>query len=264
MATETAKKRRHWSDEETDLLLKRVIENYSFLTDAVTPNKTRQMIDAKWTEITDEINSLGNDNTTLTDTKVSKKWSDMKSAAKLAVMKYRKEMAKTGGGTNTAKNPTEVQWKIFGILKNTNIEGIEGTQDCDTSTKRRLEDDLPIPTKRICAPSSSSTDVVCISPAIEANVHTTPAKLVPDLDGISIGSPRTPKMSSKKQQLQQNDTLLKMYAELRDEVKNIRLELAGTNQILYGMLEEMRKLIAFHTQTQAGTASLDDLLKFND
>ena len=50
---------RLWTVNEKNKLIDLVEANYAFLTEGVTPSKTKAMINRKWEQIVDEINSLG-------------------------------------------------------------------------------------------------------------------------------------------------------------------------------------------------------------
>ena len=127
--------RRSWSQNEKDKLIELVQQNYDFLTSSLTPAKTKAMVDKKWREITDEINSIG-DGSPLSVLQVKRKWADEKSKTKKVVSKYRKEMGKTGGGTNTADAPSAYQAKIASFIGNTVVDGIPGAASLDTSAHR--------------------------------------------------------------------------------------------------------------------------------
>ena len=66
--------RRRWTNEETEKLVSLVSDNYSFLFDAITPGKSRKMINEKWQLITDQINALGSGKALLSSDQVEKKW----------------------------------------------------------------------------------------------------------------------------------------------------------------------------------------------
>ena len=85
--------------------------------------------------ITAEVNSLGDGKCVLTVEQVQKKWADLKSQSKSAIMKYNKAIGKTGGGTNSVKQPSEVQYKVVGIIGRSATKVICGTEECGTSAK---------------------------------------------------------------------------------------------------------------------------------
>ena len=82
--------RRLWTVNEIDLLLDLVTDCYQFLSAPLNNSKTKTMIDKKWSEITTKINALGEGQPLAMD-KVKKKWFDLKSTSKKAVMLYNKE-----------------------------------------------------------------------------------------------------------------------------------------------------------------------------
>ena len=49
---------RRWTQEEVELLIDLVKDNYTFLTGALTNAKTKSMVDNKWKHIASAINSL--------------------------------------------------------------------------------------------------------------------------------------------------------------------------------------------------------------
>ena len=70
-----------------------MMKDYEYLTSAVTPNKTKAMVDKKWDEIASGINALGVGASFNTE-QVKKKWFDLKSKSKKSVAKYRAELKK--------------------------------------------------------------------------------------------------------------------------------------------------------------------------
>ena len=48
-------------------------QNYGFLFDALTPRKTKQMVDQKWMDVVNEINAMGMGSSSLTVKKAKKK-----------------------------------------------------------------------------------------------------------------------------------------------------------------------------------------------
>ena len=55
--------RRRWSSSGTDIFIDLIEKNYSFLTAGFNPTKTKAMVDKKWDEITQFIDSVGKDTT---------------------------------------------------------------------------------------------------------------------------------------------------------------------------------------------------------
>ena len=64
---------------------------------------------------------------------MKKKWFDTKSIAKKVVAEYNKEVRKTGGGTNAASTPTELQFRIARFIGPVFTEGIPETLSCDVA-----------------------------------------------------------------------------------------------------------------------------------
>ena len=131
--------RRRWSDEETNKLVELMFIHYKFVTEALTPKKTRQMVDERWKQITDSINSIGSGKVAVTPKQVEKKWSDFKSKCKLAVMDYNKELGKTGGGQNTVKQPSEIQYRVAELIGKAATDGVVNAESFDEFWK------LPVP-----------------------------------------------------------------------------------------------------------------------
>ena len=49
---------RRWTQEEVELLVDLVKDNYTFLNGALTNAKTKLMVDSKWRDIASAVNSL--------------------------------------------------------------------------------------------------------------------------------------------------------------------------------------------------------------
>ena len=130
---------RRWSNEEVRVLVEEVDANNEFLTSALSVSKTKIMLDAKWNEICRNINALGI-GTTLEVEKVKKKWFDMKSTAKKAMAENKKELTNTGGGSNAAATPSELQFKIASFIGLVYTEGIPGTENCDVAGNSSTSD----------------------------------------------------------------------------------------------------------------------------
>ena len=82
---------RQWAEDEKNKLIDLVELNYGFLFQGLSPQKTKQMVDQKWLDIVNEINSLGMGSAPLTVKKAKKKWADMKSISKKTVAKWKNE-----------------------------------------------------------------------------------------------------------------------------------------------------------------------------
>ena len=224
--------RRRWTAEETQKLVEQVEQHYRFLTEGVTPAKTKAMIEARWDEIVSEINALGSGRPLLSLQQVKQKWSDLKSTSKSAVMKYNKSINKTGGGPSSAKDPTETEWKIVSFIGKSATEGIPGTDDCDTSARSLMQ-------------SPSNQLAVIHRPEREAD------EISMELQSENedpIRSPLATPLSSKRQrfcpkkrQLEQNEAMLKAENNIVQEVKEVKNELKTLNHLMFGVLEELRK-----------------------
>ena len=90
------------------------------------------MVDKKWDEIASGINALGVDASLTTD-QVKKKWINLKSKSKKSVAKYKAELKKTGGGSNGAEKPSNMQFRVAEIIGGVYTNGVPGTTTCDTS-----------------------------------------------------------------------------------------------------------------------------------
>ena len=130
--------RRRWTHAETKKLVELIAEDFNFLFDAVNPAKTRQMVDDKWADITNKVNALGSGSVKLTVKQVDTKWKDIKSTSKLAKVKFDKEKNRTGGGTNSIKEPTELQYKVISMIGPSATSGIVGAENCDSSRTNAL------------------------------------------------------------------------------------------------------------------------------
>ena len=87
------------------------------------------MVDKKWNKITQSINSVGKGSSLLTNDQVQKKCFNLKSSNKKVVSKYNIESKGIGGGTNTAKQPSEFQIRIADFIGAAYIECILGTEE---------------------------------------------------------------------------------------------------------------------------------------
>ena len=213
--------RRRWTPAEASKLVDLVSADFAFLFESLNPSKTKQMVDSRWAEITQKINSMGNGKVRLTVEQVTKKWIDLKSTAKMTVMKYRKGQRQTGGGENVAKTPSALQWKINSLLGTPATEGIPGTEFCDSS--------LSEPARVAIVAASSSQ-----SPATTTQLEESASTPSPFLK-------KRPRKTPRQQQLEQNNELLKTENEMLDATVGIRDELQQTNSILSGILYEIKR-----------------------
>jgi len=129
--------RRRWTPAENSKLDGNngyiIKENYLFLTEALNERKTKQMVDQNWTEIADSINALGEGRAKLTTIRCKRNGLILKAKSKTAVMKYKKALSATGEGSNTVKEPSELQYYVASIMGAIATEGIAGAEGCDTS-----------------------------------------------------------------------------------------------------------------------------------
>ena len=88
---------RRWNNEEVNALIKKVGENYHFLTSALSSTKTKTMVEDKWKKIAADINAMDVNSPPYPIDKVKRKWVDLKSISKKEVAFYKKELLKTGG-----------------------------------------------------------------------------------------------------------------------------------------------------------------------
>ena len=77
------------------------------------------MVNKKWQEITDEINTLGVHQCLATCYQTRLKWFDAKSVAKKKVK-------------NNGNKPSDMDFRICSIFPVVNAEGISGANDCET------------------------------------------------------------------------------------------------------------------------------------
>ena len=81
----------------------------------------------------------------------------MKSQAKIAVASYKRERSLTGGSSNEAKIPPEMDYLITLFIGSENTEGISGTGDCDVAAQHEESRNAISPsTKNECTPSTSA------------------------------------------------------------------------------------------------------------
>ena len=142
---------RQWAEDEKNKLIDLVELNYGFLFEGLSPQKTKQMVDQKWLDIVNEINSLGMGSAPLTVKKAKKKWADMKSISKKTVAKWKNEANRTGGGPNTATKPNEMHFRIANFIGYVHTFGIPGTEKCDiaavTTSYAETANNSPAPTQ---------------------------------------------------------------------------------------------------------------------
>ena len=62
---------------------------------------------------------------------------------KKAVAEYNKEVRETGGGSNAASTPTELQFRIARFIGPVFAEGIPETQSCDVAGATAILDSSP-------------------------------------------------------------------------------------------------------------------------
>ena len=157
---------RRWNNEEVNALVEKVGENYHFLTSALSATKTKTMVEDKWKKIAADINAIDVNSPPYLVDKVKRKWFNLRSISKKAVVFYKKELVKTGGGVSKADVPTDLQFKISEII-DVCTEGVSGTLLCDTSGNTNVSfeesqqadadnnpDSITPPTKRKKNPTS--------------------------------------------------------------------------------------------------------------
>ena len=222
--------RRRWQAVETAKLVELVEKNYDFLTAACNPSKTREMIDRKWDEVARHINSLGVGTSILTSDQVQKKWFDLKSQTKKAVVKYNGGIGRTGSGANIVKEPTELQYRIASFIGKICTEGVPGAADCDTSKP---------PTVGICSDS-----FLADSFPWENEVSIPCASSSPN-EKCDPPTSKRPRMSKKDEQTAQ---ILEAERSIVDTVKGMREELKSTNSLIGEVVQEMKRSNDIHQQ----------------
>ena len=78
--------------------------------------KSKQMVEKRWSEIVLQINAHDASSPALSVKQVKKKWADLKSLSKRAVARWNAEVKRTGGGTNAAPKPSEIQFRIAAFI----------------------------------------------------------------------------------------------------------------------------------------------------
>ena len=228
-----------WTQNEEEKLIELLEIHYKFVTEAVTPAKTKSMVEKRWEIIVNTINSLG-EGPPFTVKQVKKKWSDRKSQSKKAVALWKKALNQTGNMPNNTPKPTEQQSRIGGFIGTASTEPIEGTMECDV------------------AGQASSSNYCTVQPAAEINPITT------DSDGrsyailnnaVSLWSPQQPttpaqtpasspfvlktKSGSKRQE--QNEKMVELEGDIANSVSEIRNELKHCNELVRGCLIQMNR-----------------------
>ena len=155
---------RRWTYEENNMLLEHMMKDYEYLASAITPNKTKAMVDKKWDEIASGINALGVGASFTTD-QVKKKWFDLQPKSKKSVAKYKAKLKKTGGGSNGAEKPSDMQFRVAEIIEIIGGEytnGVLGTTTCDTSVS---SDGIIEEKSSTNSPTSESGNSLNLSPS---------------------------------------------------------------------------------------------------
>ena len=180
----------------------------------------------------------------------------MKSHAKHTVMKYKKGMNQTGGGVNTAKKPTDLQYTIASMLGPNATEGIANAQMCDSSipesTRRALTLTAVEPMQTVAVLQTVSTDCTSTTPSSSSSTSASPA-------ASSTAFLNKRRKTPRQQQLEQGEELLKTESLLMDAVSGVRDELQHTNSILAGILFEMKRSNELQQQAQAGSQAPNSL-----
>ena len=152
---------RKFTQEEVNLLVSLVSQNYDFLTSSLSATKTKGMVDQKWKWIADSINKLNS----ATDTdnlfsveKIKQKWFDLKSISKKAVALFDQELSKTGGGPCKVEVPPDLQFKIAETIGSVCTQGVPETQCCNTSAAQSSSKESPNTSKSANAKEASSPE----------------------------------------------------------------------------------------------------------
>ncbi|XP_039274679.2 uncharacterized protein LOC120348552 [Styela clava] len=120
------KRAKCFSPDEIEALVSGVSQHREQVFGAYSQSVTTQTKRAAWRDISNKVNSVNITGSIRTDSQIEHKWYDMKSNAKKRVSLYRKDLKKTGGGTITAKPPTEMDYRIIALMGNESVEGIPG------------------------------------------------------------------------------------------------------------------------------------------
>ena len=216
-----AESRRRWLDSETKCLVDLVQVHYDFLFQALSNTKTRMMVNSKWKEITDIINSLGVGDEALTVDKIQKKWADLRSSSKKAIQSYKKDCLRTGGGKKTVKEPTELQKRIGSIIGSIYTEGIPKTDGCESES---------LPTVTI----QNSDDGLSFLERIPNVEFSSPIQ-------TSLSPNRPPKRPRMSKREIQNEELMKAEKSMCQAVNDMKEELKKTNDLISEVVVEMRR-----------------------
>ena len=144
--------------------------------------------------------------------------------------KYKLESKRTGGGTNTAKQPSELQMRIADIIGVAFTKCICGTKECDASEElMQLEKD------ENASCSSWSSNTTFLEPTDKAT-----------FGDILINSDETDqKISSKRLKLSkreaQNLEILQAEKEIVLAVNTMKDELKRTNTLIDHIVEKIKK-----------------------
>ena len=190
---------RRWVLEEVNVVVELVEENNEFLTSALSPTKTKPMVEKKWQVVASGVNAL-NAGTPYPVEKVKRKWFDLKSISKKAVVFL---LAKTGGGVNKAETPTDLQLKISEMIGEVCTEGVSGTLLCDTS----LDPSKNQPLNEISA--DQGAQAITISPTTSTSP---PAKRRKSI--------RSSRDSTNHELLKEQRALVSAVGEILEELRN--------------------------------------------
>ena len=137
-------------------------------------------------------------------------------------------MANTGGGSNAAATPSELQFKIASFIGLVYTKGIPGKENCDVAGNSSTSD----PASKTIT-TSSSLDVGVIGQSSTEN------------EPISVASLSSDKRSSKRPKLSrrelQNEEIVQAEQEIKSAVIQIKDEFCSTNAILLDLTKEIKR-----------------------
>ena len=152
----------------------------------------------------------------------------MKSMAKKTVAEYKKELAKTGGSSNAAATPSELQFKIASFIGLVYAKSMPGTENCDMAGNSSISD----PSSKTIT-TSSLLGVGVIGQSFTEN------------EPISVASLSSDKRSLKRSKLSrrelQDEKIVQAEQEIKSAVIQIKDEFRSTNAILLDLTKEIKR-----------------------
>ena len=146
-------------------------------------------------------------------------------------MLFKKEACWTGGGPNPIPKPTDSN-----IIESMCIEGIPGTEFCDTGDNQRENNSSNSATHVISANVCIATTVISELPSI---VNTRHPFACTNKDN-SLPASKRPRTTGAKRELQ-GEEMLKIEKNIEEAVQAVSRQLGHINETLGNLVQEFRQ-----------------------